>query len=322
MKSYWNLAVLTTTLLGLANSFAQPAITQQPVDQSVSLGANVTFKVIATGAAPISYRWRFGDTDITGGTAATLTLTTVSLANAGSYTVVLTNSTGSMTSTLARLDVDASFTKITTGAIVTNLAQSWSAAWGDFDNDEFIDLVVGNLGADFLYRNNGNGTFTSVTSSPVVVNNSDLGAGVAFADYDNDGHLDLIVGGAGGPPTQLFRNNGDGTFTKRAGNPPAAAGIADSATWGDYDNDGYLDLMIALYRSPNLLYRNNGDGSFTKMTSAKAGTIASDSGRSIAGVWGDYDNDGDLDMFVSNARYTTADAKSAFYRNNGNGTFA
>ncbi|MBI4324829.1 MAG: VCBS repeat-containing protein [Chloroflexi bacterium] len=209
------------------------------------------------------------------------------------------------------------FTKITTGEIVNDAGLAWGAAWGDFDNDGFIDLVVGNAGADFLYRNNGNGTFTRITSSPVVTNDFDGGAGVAWSDYDNDGHLDLIVGGFGGPPSKLFRNNGDGTFTKLVGIPPGAGGDAESANWGDYDNDGYLDLMITMFGPANLLYRNNGDGSFIKMTSAIVGSIASDSGQSVAGVWSDYDNDGDLDMFV-----THWDVKNSFYRNNGNGTFA
>ena len=208
------------------------------------------------------------------------------------------------------------FTKITTGEIVNDAGLAWGAAWGDFDNDGFIDLVVGNAGADFLYRNNRDGTFTRITSSPVVVNDSDGGAGVAFADYDNDGHLDLSVAGFGGPPSKLFRNNGDGTFTKIVGSPPGAGGDANSANWGDYDNDGYVDLMITRFGSANLLYRNNGDGSFTKMTSATVGNIASDSGQAVAGVWGDYDNDADLDMFVTNW-----DVKNSFYRNNGNGTF-
>jgi hypothetical protein len=188
-----------------------------------------------------------------------------------------------------------------------------SAAWGDFDNDGFVDLVVSNEGADYLYRNNTNGSFTSITNSPLVENDSDLGAGVAFADYDNDGYLDLAVATFGGA-SKLFQNNGDGTFTKSVGNPPDAVGNANAVTWGNYDKDGYLDLMITMFGPANLLYRNNGDGSFAKMTSETVGSIASDTGPWVAGVWNDYDNDSDLDMFVTSGR-------NAFYRNNENGTF-
>ena len=208
------------------------------------------------------------------------------------------------------------FTKITTGPVVTNLARGWGAAWGDFDNDSFIDLVVANEGADFLYRNNRDGTLIQITSGPVVTNSSDLGAGVAFTDYDNDGNLDLAVGGYGGPPTKLFRNNGDGSFAHLAGNPPNAVGNANSVSWGDYDNDGYPDLMVAMFGQPNLLYRNNRVGSFIKMTSAEVGNILSDQGESATCVWSDYDNDGDLDVLAVNFH-----AKNAFYCNSGDGTF-
>ncbi|MBI2949736.1 MAG: VCBS repeat-containing protein [Verrucomicrobia bacterium] len=308
--------VIALIAMAAANAIAQPAITRQPADQSVSLGANVTFQITATGAAPLNYQWHFNETEMSGATNRSLILTNVQLPNAGGYRVVVTNVAGSRTSGVAKLVVDPTFTKITTGDIVTGLATSWGAAWGDFDNDGFIDLVVGNVGTDFLYRNNRDGTFTSITSSVVVVNDSDGSAGVAWADYDNDGNLDLVIGDRVGK-NKLFHNNGDGTFRKTVGNAVVADGQANSANWGDYNNDGHVDLMIASpFGPPNRLYRNNGDGSFTKMTSATVGNIASDGGSGVAGIWSDYDNDGDLDMFV-----THYDAKNFFYRNNGNGTF-
>jgi hypothetical protein len=216
---------------------------------------------------------------------------------------------------IASAQPTTTFTKIIAGDIVNDGGIGWGAAWGDFDDDGFIDLVVANEGADCLYRNNRNGTFTRVTSGPVVENDSDLGASVAFADYDNDGHLDLIVAGFGAP-TKLFRNNGAGTFTKAVGDPSGAGGDSNSASWGDYDNDGHVDVMVTQWGQPNLLYRNKGDGSFERMTSATVGSIASDTGQATAGVWSDYDDDGDLDLLVTNFNL-----KHAFYRNNGDGTF-
>ncbi|MEW6160187.1 MAG: CRTAC1 family protein [Verrucomicrobiota bacterium] len=214
-----------------------------------------------------------------------------------------------------------SFTKVTTGPVVTNVAAAWGAAWGDIDNDGFIDLHVGNEGVDFLYHNNRDGTFASIINSPVVMNDSDGGDGGAFADYDNDGHLDLIVGGYGGPRNKLFHNNGDGTFTRTTGNAVVAEGDANSTHWGDYNQDGYVDLLIVSSQSSNIrLFRNSGggSGSFTKMTAAQAGPILAETERAVEGIWSDFDNDGDLDVLV--IYYMTG--RIGLYRNHGNGTFS
>ncbi|MCI0536533.1 MAG: FG-GAP-like repeat-containing protein [Verrucomicrobiales bacterium] len=311
-------SILFISFFGMAagNALGQPTITKQPADQSVSLGANVTFQTTATGAAPLNYQWHFNETEISGATNRAFILTNVQLPDAGGYTAVVTNVIGSVTSRVARLEVNAMFSKITTGFIVTNTATSWGAAWGDFDNDGFIDLVVSNVGADYLYRNNRDGTFIPITASPVMENDTTDGTGVAWADYDNDGNLDLVVG-TGGGKNKLFRNNGDGTFTKTPGNAVVADGQSNSTIWGDYNNDGHVDLLVtSTLGPPNRLYRNNGDGSFTKMASAAVGNLASDGGHADSGTWGDYDNDGDLDVFI-----THYDAKNFFYRNNGDGTF-
>ena len=154
------LAAVVTYLLALSAAFAQPRITTQPTNQSVSLGANVTFLIFASGVAPLSYQWRFNDAEIAGATKRTLILTNIQLANAGSYTIVLTNNSGSVTSRVARLDVDPTFTMITAGPVVTDVGGSLSAAWGDYDNNGCPDLFAN--GADgatgWLYRNRGNGT--------------------------------------------------------------------------------------------------------------------------------------------------------------------
>ena len=135
----------------------------------------------------------------------------------------------------------------------------------------------------------------------------DVGSGAAFADYNNDGHIDLYVVNNPGPlhakvtdaspGNVLYRNNGDGTFT----DVTEKAGVGDrgygmGCVFGDYDNDGDLDLYVTNY-GQNVLYRNNGDGTFTDIAE-KAGV--GDTRWGTGAVFGDYDNDGDLDLYVPN----------------------
>ena len=135
----------------------------------------------------------------------------------------------------------------------------------------------------------------------------DVGSGAAFADYNNDGHIDLYVVNNPGPldtevtetspGNVLYRNNGDGTFTDVTKEADVGdRGYGMGCTFGDYDNDGDLDLYVTNY-GPNVLYRNNGDGTFTDLTE-KAGV--GDTRWGTGAAFGDYDNDGDLDLYVPN----------------------
>ncbi len=128
-----------------------------------------------------------------------------------------------------------------------------------------------------------------------------LGSGVGFADYDGDGHPDLYLVNCGPDEATsrntLFRNNGDGTFTDvtdEAGVGHRGQGFA--VTWGDYDNDGLIDLYVA-NNGPNVLYRNNGDGTFSDVTEE---ANAQDDRFTIATTFADYDHDGDLDLYLVN----------------------
>jgi hypothetical protein len=154
---------------------------------------------------------------------------------------------------------------VTSGRIVADGGSSFGAAWADYDNDGFLDLFVANQNQkNFLYHNNGDGTFTKITSG-AIVNDIGYSWGAAWADYDNDGSIDLFV--ANGPPSGsgqndfLYRNNGDGTFTKITTGSLVNDGAAgDGCAWGDFNNDGFPDLFVTnLNDQNNLLYRNNGN---------------------------------------------------------------
>ena len=197
----------------------------------------------------------------------------------------------------------------------------------DYDNDGFYDLFVPDGVRSRLFRNKGDGTFEDVTAKAGLDGLDGVSVGV-FADYDNDGHKDLFVSRTF-KHNQLFHNNGDGTFT----DVTAHSGIGDDccttvASWGDYDNDGLLDLYVGRYLDPrakipttfyarngepNQLYHNNGDGTFTNVTE-KAGV--GDVGLCLGSVWGDYDNDGYVDLYVVNDF-----GRKTLYHNNRNGTF-
>ena len=195
------------------------------------------------------------------------------------------------------------------------------SAWGDYDNDGDQDIVaVGTYQPHALYRNNGDGTFTDVAEQAGIADPRG-GWGSLFADYNNDGYVDLYItrgGWSGAAENTLYHNNGDGTFT----DVTHTAGVADPqssfcAAWADYDNDSHLDLYIADGvigdGAANVLYHNNGDGTFTN-TAESAGVA--NTGNSLGTAWGDYDKDGYIDLHVVNFGQS-----NVLYRNNGDGTF-
>jgi hypothetical protein len=224
------------------------------------------------------------------------------------------------------------------------------AAWLDFDGDGWSDLLFANSKSwpgrpgppsrPALYRNDQNGTFSDVTRGSGL-DFEMYGLGVAAADYDNDGKVDVYLTGLGG--NRLLRNLGGGKFadvTAKAG--VGNGGFSTSAVFFDYDKDGRLDLFVANYvewsiakdlfctldgtrksyctpesykgQSP-ALYRNRGDGTFEDVT-AKAG-LQNPSSKALGITLIDYDGDGWLDLFVANDTQP-----NKLYRNKGNGTFA
>lgn len=227
---------------------------------------------------------------------------------------------GDENNNLYRNDGGAIFTRITDGDLVNDRGDSYHCAWGDYDNDGFLDLFVTNMNTyrdNFLYHNMKGQGFVRVTGGDIAGSRS-VTAPATWADYDNDGDLDLFVGNSLGD-NFLYRNDGDGNFTAITEGDIVNDGRAALAScWGDYDNDGDLDLFVGNSvafdgQDFNFLYRNNGDGTFTRITE---GAFADDGGTTWSCTWGDYDNDGDLDLFASNYLL-----RNCLYSNDGDGTF-
>jgi hypothetical protein len=180
---------------------------------------------------------------------------------------------------------------------------------GDYNNDGRIDVYVlrgawlhkAGRHPDSLLRNNGDDTFTDVTYSAGLADVDHPSQTAAWADFDLDGQLDLYVGredSTSAPaPCQLFRNNGDGTFTDVA----VSGGVtnnrfAKGVIWGDYNDDRYPDIYVSNLESENRLFRNNGDGTFTDV--AREAGVADVLVSFPTWFW-DFDNDGVLDLFVA-----------------------
>jgi len=329
---------VTSSPLVTLTVLVPPSFTNQPVSQLAEVGDTVTLTAVATGTIPLAYQWRLNGTNLAGKTSTNLVLTNVRFTNAGGYTLVVTNIVGATTSQVATLTVlPAAFTKITTGSIVNDGGYSFGCAWGDYNNDGWVDLFVANdylvngnrvenaVANNFLYRNNGNGTFMRITN--VVAAQSTLWSiSGAWGDYDNDGNLDLFVGNPG-HPNSLYRNAGNGSFTKVTTGPIATdVQYSHAGVWGDVNNDGWLDLFVANFAArtdgvprENVLYRSDVNGGFNRFS---FGPKTLETGQSWNAAWGDFDNDGWLDLFVPHGGTALAGQRSRIYRNDQTGVLS
>jgi hypothetical protein len=268
------LTTLTLFLFGLLLPVRaqDPRLTaSNPMDTSVSIGATVSFRVYATSTnPPLTFQWQHEGTNLPAATNATLVITNVTVAHVGGYKATVWNASNDSTnSRTAILTVDSTFSKITTGPVVTDVA-GWSApTWWDYDNDDFLDLYVANAGgSDAVYHNQRDGTFTRVFTNSIAQRGPSIGG--AVGDYNNDGYEDLVAVHHGGAD-DLFRNDGEGKFTRmtkaQVGPPVSDADKSMNAGWADYDRDGFIDLFVANANdapTDDCLYHSNGDGSFTK----------------------------------------------------------
>jgi len=258
------------------------------------------------------------------------------------------------TNRLYRNNRDGTFTDVTEQAGLTRTGWASAVTVGDYDNDGYDDLFITYYGHHVLYRNNGDGTFTDATEKAGLLQDAiRYGAGCTWVDYDRDGHLDLFVAtyldttleklpkpgenpdcrwkgvqvncGPRGLPTgyvQLYRNNGDGTFTdvsRESGVAAAKGAYPMTAVAADFDNDGWPDIYVACDSTPSWLFRNQHDGTFRE-EGLERGAALSEDGLEQAGMGiaaGDYDLDGSLDIFKTHF----ADDTNVLYRNDGKGYF-
>lgn len=204
------------------------------------------------------------------------------------------------------------FSDVSEEAGLKHSGKESSAAFGDYDNDGFPDLYIVREEGDILYRNTGKGKFEDVTRKSGI----DIKGGkmALFLDADHDGDLDLFK--AGNERNCLFRNNSDGTFTEQAEKMQLAGNNLKSmdAAFGDFDEDGDLDLFVANENGSNALYSNQRQGLFRDVTEESG--LKSNGGTGAVAV-SDYNNDGFLDIFTGSDN----GSGHVLFSNLGNGTF-
>jgi enediyne biosynthesis protein E4 len=252
---------------------------------------------------------------------------------------------------LYRNNGDGTFTDVTDQAGVAGALYAIGVAVADYDNDGYQDLFVTGANGYQLFHNNGDGTFTDVTvhaglsrAHPELANAFSAAAG--WFDYDNDGHLDLMVinylkwsaatepacvsneiraycapDSYTGLPNLLFHNNGDGTFTdvSESSGIFKHVGKGMGVAFADYDNDGFVDIFVSNDTFRNFLFHNNGNGTFTE-TALLSGVAYPENGKSVAGMGVDFrdiDNDGLPDIFET-AMYGD---NFLLFKNTGKGEF-
>jgi tetratricopeptide (TPR) repeat protein len=238
---------------------------------------------------------------------------------------------------------NGTFTNVTAQAGLRNWGPAYTASWVDYDCDGRLDLFIGyNLGGMFdrraqnrLFHNNGDGTFTDVTEEAGLANVFTT-IGSCWGDYNDDGYPDLFLSSGLGRP-QLFRNNGNGTFTDVS----IAAGLKDflvgtTCAFLDYNNDGRLDIVQYSWSdhedaietmktghgpkdgSPLVIYHNNGDGTFT----AKTRELGLDGcWGTMSGNIGDVNNDGFMDLLLGNGSPRMERLEPFILLENDRGTF-
>tara|TARA_R110000850_G_scaffold277086_1_gene422430 strand:- start:169136 stop:170860 length:1725 start_codon:yes stop_codon:yes gene_type:complete len=255
----------------------------------------------------------------------------VDINNNGHYDLHLTSDTGA--SRLYLNDGNLNFTDITdSSGLPLENHYTFGAAWGDIDNDGFLDLYLSNRSngiADRLYRNNGDNTFTDVTQSAGLTSDAYESFCASFLDYNNDGFQDIYIAiDRFDTKNILYKNNGDGTFTDVS--DISGTGLfmgAMSTTIGDYNQDGRLDIYVTNSYEDfipnttvgNALLENNGDGTFTNVADITGTTFNS---VGWGAIFLDANNNTDTDIYVSGEFFDNPTyLPSAFYQNQGDNTY-
>jgi alpha-tubulin suppressor-like RCC1 family protein len=292
---------ITSGVASVVVTPSAPLIDRDPQNIDVRSGQAAVITVTASGTDPLRFQWLRNGLDLPDKTNSALVIPDARLTDSGNYHVIVSNSLGQSTSAVARLRVyplEALTTLVATNA-------TGALAWGDYDNDGLLDLLVGidiAAGKPVLFRNAGNGNFARVN----VPFTSPAAAAVAWGDFDNDDYLDVITtdNTFGG---QIWHNNRDGTFTLT--NSGLAIDWGSTIALADFDSNGLLDVLIG-----GRLHRNRGGNEFDYIGTAFPVTEYS------SNAWGDYDNDGLADVLLCGLMHGTA--RLLLYRNTGDGGFA
>jgi tetratricopeptide (TPR) repeat protein len=204
------------------------------------------------------------------------------------------------------------FKDVSSQAGITHTGKESAASFTDYDNDGFLDLYIVKDDGDILYRNAGKGVFENVTAKALIGSKTG-GTRSLFFDMDHDGDLDLYETRSNS--NLMFRNNGDGTFVDQAEKMGVAGNGNNSrdAAFGDFDDDGDIDFIVASEKAGPVLYSNQREGFFKDVTEA-SGLKGTGSSESV--TVGDYNNDGFLDIFISSVNGT-----SGLFKNKGNSSF-
>lgn len=232
----------------------------------------------------------------------------------------VTNSVGNLTNLYYENQGDGSFLNITNLPITNESKPSRSVDWIDYDADGDFDLFVTNetnSSSNSLFRNDGPNNFTQITDIEIVQDNK-VSAGSSWGDIDNDGDFDLFVANWDGYSNQLFVNN-NGVFTENTSSIIAEpTTFSFGSTFGDIDNDGDLDLFVCnayeAGQNHNFVYINDGAGNFSLDTTS---SLANQLGYTFGAAFGDYDNDGWLDIFLANT--LGENQTNSLYHNLGSG---